>query len=472
MINEDITSGPVPSELEFLGYKTKNLHHSEDAIRAFTSSIAKVESGTIANKQAVLQALKSTDQYMKINDAHLEQQQPPDDTDLATWRKAHSNARHALHTVGEFMHHMDYWHMHEHEIQDMENKYNPGTAGAEMADSYEPRGDRLDEELTDKTIKQSDKIKVARVIADMLGVEKVESMSPETAINQGLRQIKNKRMTPELIGVLDKMLKLASSVGVKYNNDLLPATFKQVKEASMSEVDTNTNYNIAKGILSLKDYIRLQKIQSGELTASELEKQSVDHTKPGHSMASGSDYNRKMKVKYRVDEQKTSKSNDDHEVSDEDLDKIANNVNHENDILDVYDDHELALIDKETGEEIKANIKEDILVEVLSRAERMRARARFMRTEPKRMRKLQVVLHRHSDTKTINKRARRLAILILKQRIARKSPTEMTISEKERVERILEKRKPMINRLAMRLVPRIRKIEVDRLTHDRITKKS
>lgn len=471
MIKEDITSGPVPSEINFGGYRTKNLHHSEDAIRAFMSTIAKVNSGSIRDKNAVVQALRATDQYMKLNDMHLEQQKAPDDKELASWRKAHADARHALHQVGEFMHHMDYWHMHEHEIQDMENKYNPGTVGAEMADSYEPHGNQLDEELTNKTIKQSDKIKVARVIADMLGVQDVEKMSPETAVNVGLKNMKSKRMTPELLGVIEKMLKLASEVGIKYNKDMIPSGLKKVQEAA-SEIDPDTDYNLAKGVLSLKDYMRLQKIQSGELTASDLEQQSTPHGKPGHTMAPGSEHQRRMKVKYRVDEQKKSKPKDEHDLSDDELEKMADKVDHENDILDVYDDNELTMVDKETGEQVKSNIKEDALNEVLSRAERLRARARFMRTEPKRARRLQIVLHRHSDTKTINKRARRLAILMLKQRIARKSPTEMTVSEKERVERIIEKRRPMVDRLAMRLAPKIRKIEQERLTHDKITKKN
>jgi hypothetical protein len=219
---------------------------------------------------------------MKMNDLHLEQSKPPTEQELNVWKEAHQKARESLNRIGEFMHHEDYWHMHEHEMEDIVANYNPETAGAEMADSYNPQGDQLDEELTtkktpkghavyyngehighvsskkvpwirgktitkieaenaagesipvesdskgkntvdsakqtllkhhlaklkeeaeldeeltDKTIRSSDKIKVARVIADMLGVENAETMSPEQAISQGLRKIKNKRMTPEL----------------------------------------------------------------------------------------------------------------------------------------------------------------------------------------------------------------------------------------------------------------------------------
>lgn len=179
---------------------------------------------------------------------------------------------------------------------------------------------------------------------------------------------------------------------------------------------------------------------------------------------------RRMKIKYKVDEAKKPES-DDHDISDDELDNLADKVNHEDHILDVYDDEELTLVDKETGEEVKTKkVNEGQLAEVLSRAERLRARARFLRTEPKRMRRMQIVLHRHSDAKTINKRARRLAINMLKRRFTKKDPAQLTVSEKERVERIIEQRKSLVNKLAMRLVPRIRKIENERLSHSAVTK--
>lgn len=131
-LNEDIPTGYAPDELSFKGYKTKNLHHSEDAVRAFQQTIQRVGH---SDPLPVLNALKATDAYMGMNDAHLEQGKAPDDTDLVQWRANHGKAREWLERVGEFLHHMDYWHAHKHEIDDMETEYTPKTAGAEMSES-------------------------------------------------------------------------------------------------------------------------------------------------------------------------------------------------------------------------------------------------------------------------------------------------------------------------------------------------
>lgn len=150
---------------------------------------------------------------------------------------------------------------------------------------------------------------------------------------------------------------------------------------------------------------------------------------------------------------------------------MVGSVNTEDDIMHAYDDGELILVDSETGEEIneEAIINTEILSEVMSRIERMKAKIRFARTEPKRERRMQIALKRRSDTKTLNKRARRVAIDLMKQRIMRKPAAQLTVSEKERVERILSKRKAAIDRLAMKLAPRVRKIETDRLSHSKAT---
>ena len=150
---------------------------------------------------------------------------------------------------------------------------------------------------------------------------------------------------------------------------------------------------------------------------------------------------------------------------------MANSINDVEDVMDVYDDDELAIIDDE-GEEIHSSLKEEVeaINEVLSRAERIKAKIRFARSESKRERKIQVALKRHSDTKTLNNRARKLAIVTMKKRLAKKPLDKLTVGEKERIEGIIQKRKVAIDRLAMRMVPRVRKIEQDRLAHKKYTK--
>lgn len=566
---EDVQPGYAPDEISFKGFTTKNLHHSADAVKAFQGTIeryGKLEPAT------VLAALKATDAYMKINDMHLEQGEPPDESELAAWREAHQKARDSLNRVGEFIHHQDYWHMHEHEIQDMEANYNPDTAGAEMADSYEPQGDlieaaspaarfnqkvkqaqaaheagdhkkakyhldtarsfmlginsndhskikdsypkykelrdlhkeELEEELTDKTIKSGDKVKVARVIADMLGVENAETLSPEVAVNMGLRKIKNKRMTPELIGVVKKMLTLAQEVGIKVDTTLIPKT------VSEDVVNKGSTYNVAKDILRYKDFAKLKKMngeQTEVLDVKDDDGVEVAANKVGHTLHSDSpehDTVRRMKVAYKTEDvasadykinPMTGRKYRAHKIefansgmkdkldpeqvkeevedgfSEDDLETMANGVTEPEHVLDAYDDSELVIVDADTGEEIDSMAEEvEQINEVLSRIERMKAKIRFARTASKRERRVQVALRTRSSSTKINARARRLAVNLMKQKIIRKPVAQMTVQEKERAEAIIARRKEAIGRLAMKLAPRVRKIENERLSHSKVTK--
>jgi hypothetical protein len=163
---------------------------------------------------------------------------------------------------------------------------------------------------------------------------------------------------------------------------------------------------------------------------------------------------------------------DELDLDDAELDKMAKEVNHEDDILDAYDDHELGIIDDETGEEVEQDVKEELetMNEVLSRSERLKAKVRFARSASKRARKTKLALKSRSSAKTLNSRARKLAVNLLKKRIARKPLDKLTLGEKERIEKIISKKKVLVNRLAMRLVSRVKKIETDRLSHKKYTK--
>ena len=58
----------------------------------------------------------------------------------------------------------------------------------------------------------------------------------------------------------------------------------------------------------------------------------------------------------------------------------------------------------------------------------------------------------------------------MKQRIAKRPLDKLSVSDKERIEKMMAKRKVAINRLAMKLVPKVRKVESDRLSHKNYTK--
>jgi hypothetical protein len=59
----------------------------------------------------------------------------------------------------------------------------------------------------------------------------------------------------------------------------------------------------------------------------------------------------------------------------------------------------------------------------------------------------------------------------MKQRMLRgRDATKISVGEKERIERTLEKRKEVINRIATKLVSRVRKTEKARMSHGTFTK--
>ena len=166
------------------------------------------------------------------------------------------------------------------------------------------------------------------------------------------------------------------------------------------------------------------------------------------------------------------------EPSDDDIESMADELS-DDDYLDTYEEDELGIVDDETGEELpedeeeEKKLKESALMEVLSRIERMKAKARIRRTSAKRERATKIALKRYSNTATINKRARRLAIKLMKKRLLRgRDPSKVSVGEKERIERTLEKRKAVIGRIATRLAPRVRKVEKARLSHAKYTQGS
>jgi hypothetical protein len=159
------------------------------------------------------------------------------------------------------------------------------------------------------------------------------------------------------------------------------------------------------------------------------------------------------------------------DLTDEQIDHIVDSTQEE-DFIEEYDDEELAIVDEDSGEEIEdEQVNEQTLMEVLSRMERIRARLRFAKTKGKRERKAQIALRTRSTNAVANKRARRLAIKLMKNRLLRgRDANKISIGEKERIERIIQKRKTVVGRIAMKLVPRIRQVEKSRLSHTKFTK--
>jgi hypothetical protein len=183
-IKEDIPVGYAPEEISFKGYTTKNLHHSADAAKAFQQTIAKYQGGLIKDGVAILNALKSTDEYMRLNDLHLEQGGiAPDETETKTWVQSHMKAKESLERIGEFLHHMDYWDNHGHELQMLMTNYKE--AGKEdVAESFNTEENMANDPETKKImLRYKDFIKKATMTeppVEMGDESKPDSMKPKT----------------------------------------------------------------------------------------------------------------------------------------------------------------------------------------------------------------------------------------------------------------------------------------------------
>ncbi len=525
---EDVQVGYTPTEITFGGYTTKNFHHHDYVSKAFEMTIQR--SGN-THPQEVLEAIKATDTYMGLNDVHIDTDKKPNANELEMWILAHEKARMLLEGLNEFVHHQDYWHMHLHELQDMLSNFKELGKG-EMQDEYDfsngVRGAVLVEEddqpLTNKTIKPTDKIKVARVIAAMLGVENPESMSdPDLLVNAGLRKLKSRTLNPDSVAIVKRMLDLADDVGIDYDEKLLQSKLQE--EEAMQNILKFREFHKKDHLRKMKRNYQLgeeeqideisQKLAGeyyGAATKKHIDKVGIKkdmygriEKDMGKNRKAGVDRaldritgarktnedldipvleNEEMWAQRVIDEEEINKealplhadaqfpegSEDFEEMTDEEIDAIVNSMTDEDILEHGYDDEELAVVDADTGEEIEVDdennldpVKESNLMEVLSRIERIKAKARFKRTEAKRERRLQIALRKTSDTKTINTRARRMAIKTIKQRLAKKPLNKLSVAEKERLEQRIQRMKPVLNRIAMRMAPRVRRLERDRI---------
>ena len=324
------------------------------------------------------------------------------------------------------------------------------------------------EEDNSKKIKftASDKIKVARIIAGALGVDVVLS-SPEELINMALRKIRNKPMHSEYIDTIKSMLSTADQAGIKYDKKLIaPKIEEAAKVAKARNVFTlgkpGVSDNDADDKGGPSDY------DSDDIPTNDSDFDTTrddkhgDHTRVGNSLEpdENRDYLRRQKIKYKKEEVEPEEDMLEDEDDDE-LEDMIKHIDNLEDIVDAYDDEELHIVDDE-GTHV-GHLKEDYITEVLSRMERIRAAIRFKQSASKRERKMKIALHTKSSPAKINHRARVMAVKIMKQKLARKPLDKLSIQEKERIERIIKRKGKVLNRMSLKLVPRIRKIESNRL---------
>ena len=203
----------------------------------------------------------------------------------------------------------------------------------------------------------------------------------------------------------------------------------------------------------------------------ETSKTIQPHTQNGHSFT-GDESLRRRKAYHKMHEevQETSINGKLDDLEDEDFEDDIEKIKDPEHIMHLYDDEEfLEDDDDKDTEDADENKKDDDdedkkeVNEAIGRIERVKRGIRFKRTSAKRERLKAIALKRMSSSGVIQKRARRHAVIMMKQRLARKPLDTLSTQEKERLENFIQKRKALINRLAQRIAPKIRQIEKDRL---------
>lgn len=116
------------------------------------------------------------------------------------------------------------------------------------------------------------------------------------------------------------------------------------------------------------------------------------------------------------------------------------------------------------GVEEELEESEELLSEVLSFDKRQKL-SNLLRTRSKVLAvRRERAEQRSASNATLIARARRLANTMLKRRMFRKDPSELSRSEKERFEQAASKRKALVARLAQKLLPKVRMLQQQRMS--------
>ena len=174
------------------------------------------------------------------------------------------------------------------------------------------------------------------------------------------------------------------------------------------------------------------------------------------------------------------------EVDDEDLEKeiaaLFDKYDEIEDVADVYPDKDLdGIPDDQDNDGDGVDVKGDEIVdddemltadyewvddldEVLTPAQRMK-RAQLMRRMSKRIqRKRKIALKRMSSPEKLRKRARRHARNRLRKRFTKGKPySSLGMAQKAQIEKFIKSKRKVVDRLSIRLLPTMRRLEMRRL---------
>lgn len=246
------------SGFSFKGYKPSPAFDKEhEIVTAFEETIQRYNSGEIQDAVAILRALKNVDEMLQHVSTIVDKNQHKNDSESNAKVLEHFvKIRESLTSIGEFEHHRDYLQRLLSLIQYKEAE--PG--GVEESESPD--------------INPSDKLKIAKIIADTFKVNS-SGNNAEQMVNSALKSIKKKQIPTELRMVVNNMLKIAKDVGIKYNENIL-------RESTEENCNTEQTDKVP--------FDKFRKKINDKVT------QEMDG-KPGSSIAAGQpDYVRKMKV--------------------------------------------------------------------------------------------------------------------------------------------------------------------------------
>lgn len=111
----------------------------------------------------------------------------------------------------------------------------------------------------------------------------------------------------------------------------------------------------------------------------------------------------------------------------------------------------------------KSIMEKENLDEAISRQERLKRSLRMKRRSSFLQRRAEIASRRMPSQQKLMARARRLAERMLKIRLARKSPEEMSPAEKSRVEDRVRKMGPIVERMARKLMPKLKQHAAQRM---------
>lgn len=213
VVVEDINLEYPMTVLSFKGYTPGKLFmDNQEIVAAYKDTISRYNSGQIIDAVAILRALQNTDLMLehlfKIVDKG---EHPGEHAEVnAKVLEHYAKLRESLINIGEFQHHIGY-------LQPLLSLVNYAEATAEQ----------VGENMEIPFVKSTDKLKVAKIIADALGVTHTKSTSPEVLVNSALQIIKNKPLKADSISIISNMLDLAREVGINFDERLVPKTLKE-----------------------------------------------------------------------------------------------------------------------------------------------------------------------------------------------------------------------------------------------------